>query len=52
MCVVTLNDEHMKPRFQKSLGVKFKDGKSAKLCLKFWFESEGYFCNITESGWF
>ena len=33
-------------------GVKFTDGISAELCLKFWFERNWYFSNNTESGWF
>ena len=37
---------------KESLGVKFKDGICAKLCLKLWFESDWYFYNITESGQF
>ena len=37
---------------EKSLGVKFKDDLFAQLCLKLWFESDWYFCNITTSGWF
>ena len=32
--------------------VKFKDGVCAELGLKLGFESEWYFCNITESEWF
>ena len=46
-CLVTVNNEQMKG-FKESLGVKFKD----ELRLKLWFESDWYFCNITESGWF
>ena len=37
---------------KESIGVKYKDGTYALLCLKLWFESDWYFCNITESGWF
>ena len=33
-CVVTVNNEHTKPRFKKSLGLKFKDGKIAESVLK------------------
>ena len=52
-CVVAVNDEHTKPRFKsKALGVKFKDGICAEICLKLWFESDWYFCNTTESGRF
>ena len=36
---------------KESLGVKFKCGTFAELCLKLWFESFWYFY-ITESGWF
>ena len=36
----------------KSVGAKYKDGIGAELCWKFWVESDCYFCNITESGWF
>ena len=51
-CVVTVTDKYKNPRFKKKLGVKSKDGTCAELCLKLWFESDLYFCNITESGWF
>ena len=37
---------------KESIGFKFKDSICAKLCLKLWFESDWYFCNVTESGWF
>ena len=37
---------------KEKVGVKFKDGICAKLCLKVCFEHDWYFCNITESGWF
>ena len=37
---------------KESLGVKFKENMSTKLSLKLWFESNWYFFNITESGWF
>ena len=30
------------------MSVKFKDGIGAELCLKLWFESNRYFCNMTE----
>ena len=43
-CVKTDNGEHKKPSSRERLRGKFKDG----LCLKFWFESDGYFCNIIE----
>ena len=37
----------------ESVGVKFKEGICAKLCLKLWFESDWYyFCKITQLGWF
>ena len=44
--VVSINDKDTKPRFKKSLRLKYKGGISAKLCLKLWFESDWYFCNI------
>ena len=34
---------------KESLQVKFNDGIWAELCLKLWFESNWYFCNIAES---
>ena len=34
------------------IGVKFEKGICAELCLKLWFESDWYFCNINKSGWF
>ena len=37
---------------KKSLWVQFNDSIQTELCLKLWFESDSYFCNITESGWF
>ena len=37
---------------KESVRVKFKDGICAELCLKLWFESDWYFCNITNSEWF
>ena len=51
-CVVNVNNEHTKPRFKRKIEVKSKDDICAKLCLKLWFESEWYFCNVTESEWF
>ena len=51
--VVTVNDEHMKSSFKrKRSGHIFKEGICAELCLKHWFESDWYFCNIAQSGWF
>ena len=50
-CVVTVNNEHTKPRF-KSVGVKYIDSIYAKFFLKVWFESDWYFCNITDLRWF
>ena len=29
---------------KESLGVEFKDGICAELCLKLWFQSNWYFC--------
>ena len=50
-CVVTLNDQHTKPRFKNKLvQVKFKECMCTELCLKLWFESDWYFYNIAESG--
>ena len=37
---------------KESLGVRFKDSICTEFCLKLWFESDWYFCNITESEWF
>ena len=52
-CVVTVNAKHTKPiRSKGSLGVKYKDDICTELCLKIWFESDWYFCNITKPGWF
>ena len=51
-CVVTVNDEHTKPTFKRKRRVKYKDDISVELCLKLWFESDWYFYNINESGWF
>ena len=36
---------------KESLRVKLKDGIGTKLCLKLWFKSDWYSCNITDS-WF
>ena len=36
---------------KESLEMKFKDSIYAELCLKLWFESDWYFCNIAESRW-
>ena len=37
---------------KESVGVESKEEICAKLCLKLWFESDWYFCNINESEWF
>ena len=37
---------------KESVGVIFKEGICAELCLNHWFESDWYFCNIAQSGWF
>ena len=37
---------------KESMGIKFKDGIWNKLCLKLWFKSDCFFCNMTESGLF
>ena len=34
---------------KESVGVEFEEGIYAELCLKIWFESEQYSCNITKS---
>ena len=36
----------------ENVGVKCKESICAELCLRLWFESHWYFCNITESGLF
>ena len=33
--IVTINNKHAKPRSKESVGVKFKEGICAELCLKF-----------------
>ena len=40
--VVTVNDEHTKPKIdsKESVGVKFKEGICAELCLKLCFEGD------------
>ena len=48
--ILTVKDEHPKPRFKRKRSVKYKDGLCVKLCLKLWFESDWYFCNITVLG--
>ena len=50
--VVTVNDKHTNLGAQERVGVKYIDGLYAKFCLKLWFESDWYFCNMTESRWF
>ena len=37
---------------KESVEVKYKDDICTELCLKPWFESDWYFCNNTDSGWF
>ena len=37
---------------KESLAINYKDGICAKLCVKLWFESRWYFCNIIELGSF
>ena len=51
-CVANTNDEHMKYRLKKSLGVKFKDGVCVKLSLKLWLESLGNFLILLKLVWF
>ena len=50
--VVTVNDEHTKPRLKKILGVNFKEGIFTQFCLKPWFESDWYFGSVPRSAWF
>ena len=50
--VVTVNDEHTKPRLKKIVRVKFKECIFTQLCLKPWFESDWYFCSVPRSAWF
>ena len=33
---------------QESVGIKYVDDIYAEFCLKLWFESDCYLCNITE----
>ena len=35
---------------KESVGVNFKQGICAKLCLMLWFESDWYLCNISQVG--
>ena len=37
---------------KESVGVNYKDGIYAQLRLKLQFESNWYFCYVTEPGWF
>ena len=37
---------------KEKLGVEFKDGIRAELCLTLWFKRDWYFSNNTELGWF
>ena len=37
---VTVNDEHTKLGLKESVGVKFKEGICAELCLKLCFKSD------------
>ena len=37
---------------QERVGVKYIDDRCAKFCLKLWFESDWYFCNITTQMFF
>ena len=50
--VVIVDDEHQNLGSKESVGIKFKEGIYTKFCLKLWFDSNWYFCKITESGWF
>ena len=52
VCFLCSNDKHMKPRFTKSVGINYIVSMCTKFCLKLWFESNWYYCNITESRWF
>ena len=52
-CMVTVIDEPWLGLGSKeSVGVKYKDGICTGLCLRLWFHSDWYFCNITESDGF
>ena len=44
-----MNMQNLDPK--ESVGVKLKEGICTALCLKPWFESNWYFCNITKSGY-
>ena len=44
--------EHTKPMLKRKVEVKFKDGTCAKLCLKLLLESNRYFRDKIEPGWF
>ena len=39
------------PGSRENLGIKVKDSICTELSLKLWFESDLYFCNITENGY-
>ena len=41
-----MNIRNLGPK--ESVGVKLKEGICTALCLKPWFESNWYFCNITK----
>ena len=47
-CVVAVNNKHTGHRFKRKRRVNYEENICAKLCLKLWFESERYFCDITE----
>ena len=52
-CVLTVNDVPTKQtQVQKKTEVKHKAGIGAELRLKLQFESDQYFCDTAESGWF
>ena len=52
-CILIINDEHTKQTQvqNKAQGLNIKKAYVPN-CLKLQFESNGYFCNFTESGWF
>ena len=48
-CVVTVDDKDTRLKERKIGIIKFKIGICAELCLKLWFDSGWYFCNVTDS---
>ena len=50
--VLTVNDEHRKPRFTRKRTGYITRQHICQILFKALFESDWYFCNITESRWF